>query len=206
MKYIYDIVLNFNKILYDFYEWNRTDNFVNIKKIPIIRINNKDFINILNNNIKLNNKLFETIKNKTELYENKKDNCLLIINNCNIIGLKFNEKGITTHISSLNVIDELDIIELNIKKEITFKYQILDKRKNVLATRLECQNKEKIKCEINSLNLNKDKEKIKYIYFEYFGKKEANCSKALKKLKSKIKYENFNTDLKKLFNLITNKS
>ena len=133
MKYIYDIVLNFNKILYDFYEWNRTDNFVNIKKIPIIRINNKDFINILNNNIKLNNKLFETIKNKTELYENKKDNCLLIINNCNIIGLKFNEKGITTHISSLNVIDELDIIELNIKKEITFKYQILDKRKNVLG-------------------------------------------------------------------------
>lgn len=206
MKYIYDIILNFNKVLYDFYDWNKTDNFITIKKIPIIRINNKDFINILNNNIKLSNKIFEAIKNRTEIYENKKANCLLVVNNCHVIGLKLNEKGITTQISTLNVIDELDISELNIKKDTTFKYQILDKRKNFLTTRLEFQNKEKIKSAINSLTLKKDEEKIKYIYFEYFGKKEANCSKALKKLKSTIKYENFNTDLKKVFNLITNKS
>ena len=33
MNYIYDIYLNLNKNLYDFYEWNKSDNIIHIKKI-----------------------------------------------------------------------------------------------------------------------------------------------------------------------------
>ena len=35
MNYIYDIVLNFNKEYYNFFEWNKRDNIVNVKKIPL---------------------------------------------------------------------------------------------------------------------------------------------------------------------------
>ena len=41
MNFIYDIVLNFNKDYYDFFEWNKKDSVINIKKIP-----NSGFIKI----------------------------------------------------------------------------------------------------------------------------------------------------------------
>ena len=33
MNYIYDIVLNFNSNNYEFYEWNKNDNIINIRTI-----------------------------------------------------------------------------------------------------------------------------------------------------------------------------
>ena len=193
MKYIYDIILNFNELLYDFYEWNKNDCFTHIKKIPIIKINNKDFGKILQNNIQYDKK-------------RKKKSYILITNNYNIIALEFNKMGISTNISSLNIEDELDIFEISMKKEKNFNYKILGKRKIIKTTRLEYKNKRKIVNIINNLNIKHDEEKIKYIYFEYFGRKEINCTKALKELKKTIKYENINTDLKNFFKLSANKS
>ena len=48
MNYIYDIVLNFQKNYYNFFEWNRTDNIKNIYKISIYHITDNDLINFLN--------------------------------------------------------------------------------------------------------------------------------------------------------------
>ena len=53
MNYIYDILLNFNDIYYDFYEWNISDNIEHIRKIPLFKISIKDMITIKNNYIKL---------------------------------------------------------------------------------------------------------------------------------------------------------
>ena len=38
MTYIYDILLNFNEEYYEFYDWNKEDTIVHIKKIPIYKI------------------------------------------------------------------------------------------------------------------------------------------------------------------------
>ena len=38
MNYIYDIYLNFNNQLYDFFDWNKSDKLIHIKSIPIIKI------------------------------------------------------------------------------------------------------------------------------------------------------------------------
>ena len=43
MNYIYDIVLNFNKLYYDFYEWKESDNLLNFRKIPLFKIDDKDY-------------------------------------------------------------------------------------------------------------------------------------------------------------------
>ena len=32
MNFIYDIVLNFNKNYYNFFEWNKKDNIISVKK------------------------------------------------------------------------------------------------------------------------------------------------------------------------------
>ena len=53
MNYIYDILVNFNDgdRLIEFFEWNETDLFEHIKKIPIYRISSKQMQEICNNKI-----------------------------------------------------------------------------------------------------------------------------------------------------------
>ena len=42
MNYVYDIYLNLNNVLYDFFDWDKNDKLIHIKKIPIFKIWNKD--------------------------------------------------------------------------------------------------------------------------------------------------------------------
>ena len=65
MNYIYDILLNFKEEYYDFYDWNKNDNIVHIRKIPILKIDTIDLYNIKNNKIKIELKFLEKIRNKT---------------------------------------------------------------------------------------------------------------------------------------------
>ena len=57
MNYIYDVITNFFEDYYDFFEWDKKDNFTHFKKIPIIKINNKDYNIIQTNNIKIDEEL-----------------------------------------------------------------------------------------------------------------------------------------------------
>ena len=91
MTYIYDVTLNFNEILYDFFEWNNTDNLIHVRKIPIIKVSSEDFKNILTYKIKINELLLNKIIDKTEAYGKKvkKMTSCLISDNENIIALKY---------------------------------------------------------------------------------------------------------------------
>jgi len=44
MEFIYDILLNFQEEYCDFYEWQINDKVLNIKKIPLYKIGNKDYL------------------------------------------------------------------------------------------------------------------------------------------------------------------
>ena len=39
MNYIYDIYLNLNNILFDFFDWNKNDKIIHVRKIPIFKVN-----------------------------------------------------------------------------------------------------------------------------------------------------------------------
>ena len=49
MKYVYDILLNFNEKLYEFYEWMDDDYFDYIKRIGIIKVSKDTLIDIKTN-------------------------------------------------------------------------------------------------------------------------------------------------------------
>ena len=203
MTYIYDVTLNFNEILYDFFEWNNTDNLIHVRKIPIIKVSNEDFKNILTYKIKINELLLNKIIDKTETYGKKvkKMTSCLISDNENIIALKFNSEGISTDISSIIVEEELDILEIRINNSKTFEYETISPRKFLTITRYDSTSKNYIKKEIRKLNIKKDKEKIKYLYLEYFGKYTDDESKALNELKKELK---LNNNLEDLFKLTSN--
>ena len=52
MNYIYDVVLNYNENLYEFYDWNLNDDIIHIRRIPLIKIKRKSLLEIIKTKIK----------------------------------------------------------------------------------------------------------------------------------------------------------
>ena len=157
MTYIYDVTLNFNETLYDFFEWNNSDTLTHVRKIPIFKVSNEVFIDILSNAIKVSDTILSKMKDKTDVYgkKNKSFTACLIRNEDNIIALKFNEDGVSKYISNIVVEEELDILEIKVNTTKTFEYEIIKPRKNLLTTRYDSMNKTYIEKQLNSLNVDK---------------------------------------------------
>ena len=207
MTYIYDVTLNFNEVLYDFFEWNNSDTLTHVRKIPIFKVSNEVFIDILSNVIKVSDTILSKIKGKTDVYgkKNKSFTACLIRNEDNIIALKFNDEGISKNISNIVVEEELDILEIKVNTTKIFEYEIIKQRKTLLTTRYDSMNKTYIEKQLNSLNVDNDSEKIKYLYFEYFGKYITDEKLALNKLKKEFVKNSSSNNLKEFFKLSSNK-
>ncbi len=207
MTYIYDVTLNFNEVLYDFFEWNNNDNLIHVRKIPIFKVSNENFLNMLMYEVQLSDDILKKIKDKTDSYgkKTKSFTSCLIRNEDNIISLKFDDNGISKQVSSIIIEEELDILEIRVKLTKSFEYKTLNKRKFLTSTRYDSVNRTYLQKQINSLNIDNDREKIKYLYFEYFGKYINDEKTALNKLKKEIIKDNYNNNLKDFFKLSSNK-
>ncbi len=207
MTYIYDVTLNFNEVLYDFFEWNNSDNLIHVRKIPIFKVSNDTFLNVLTYEVQLSDEILYKIKDKTDTYgkKTKSFTSCLIRNENNIIALKFDDNGISKQVSSIIIEEELDILEIRVSMTKSFEYKTLNKRKFLTSTRYDSVNRTYLQKQINSLNIDNDREKIKYLYFEYFGKYINDEKTALNKLKKEIIKDNYNNNLKDFFKLSSNK-
>ena len=70
MNYIYDILINLQRKLYDFYEWNVSDDITHVRKIPIFKIRTAQLLDLKNNKVVLNSSLLKRISNRTEIFTN----------------------------------------------------------------------------------------------------------------------------------------
>ena len=195
MNYIYDIYVNFKNVPYDFFEWNINDNIIHLKKIPVLKIDYNTFKLIYYNKIKINSKILNSIKNKTEIWKEKKkiEYSLLFCSNKDIVVLKFDKYGNSIEKSKLYIDEELEIIEAlkNLKPKY-IKIKILEKKKENLHTRLELKKDKFIKKELKKISY----DKLKYIYFECFNKHDT-------KQKMFIDLNNINQN-KKIFDKLYN--
>lgn len=184
MNYIYDIYLNLNETLYDFFDWNKNDKLLHVKKIPIIKVNEETLKDLLSNEIYINEKLLLNIYNKTEIWNiNSKINyCALFSDNNTILAIEFDNKGKSIKKSFLFVDEELEVLEVLSKlNEKLIDYKILKKDNNILKTRKQIKEEEFINNELKNM----EDSKLKYIYFECFGKLEKN-KKVIKEKLNKI--------------------
>ena len=96
MNYIYDLLLNFNEKIYDFYDWNKTDNIRHIKKIPIFKISSSKMKIIKNNKIYFDKTFLDKIYKKTEEFTIKKNRYInyacLFTDGLEVIGIKYDKK------------------------------------------------------------------------------------------------------------------
>lgn len=198
MTYVYDIILNFHKKYYNFFEWNSKDIIYHMKKIPLIRVSDKD-LNILKyNEIILDKELLLNFKNKSIMYTtNKNNNILLLISNKKeSLGLMFNEEGNLLKRSGLLFEESEEIEELSKELEITKIKYIKNKEKNITTT---SRKKEKRTTYIKKyLNNIKDNNIFKYLYYDIYNNEIDNS----KEIKNILLKENNNNLIDKLYNTI----
>lgn len=197
MNYIYDIYLNFNNILYDFFEWNRNDKLTHLKKIPVIKVDSDVFKKILSYKIKVDKIFLNKIKYKTEVWKEKNNikYCALFCTNSNILAIKFDDNGLSYQKSLLFIDEELEILDsIRELKNSKINFKILIKDKYMVKTRFKLKMEKFISNELNNIN----DDKLKYIYYECFNKKK-NKYKMISDLKS---LKNNNIQYKKLYNIL----
>ncbi len=189
MSYIYDILLNFNDCLYDFYDWNKNDNISHIKKIPILKISTKKLKEIITNNIVFDNELLEKIKDKTEEYTNHKSKkieyAFLLSDGISVIGLKITKDNLY---SKLLVDEEVDVLDVVLRlKESVVNYKILSKKENdFYKTRKENELEKKALKELNSIIKKNNVLELQYLYYDCFNEKNDNIDKIKETLYNKI--------------------
>lgn len=198
MNYIYDILLNFNDNYFDFYDWNKSDNITEVKKIPIFKITSEDMYKIKNNYVIFDNEFKSKIKNKTEYFIGrsiKLMSAFLLTDGIDVIGIKL---GNNVLYSSLQIDEELDILEeLNIDNT-NIKYDVVNKRQiDYFKTRYQIEQEKVVKNKLKDILKENNISKIKYIYYECFNKKENDIEIIKNNLKSAS-----NECLKKLDNIL----
>ncbi len=199
---VYDILLNFNKELIQFYEWEENDNIKCIRKIPLIKVNASFINDILTNKIKAEENLLKEIENKAELYDedlNEYNKIAILTDGLRAYGYSFNNN----EISSLLVDEEKEILRLAnkmIEETYLYKVEIYNYRNNELLTRKEKEIKNNLIKEFNNLYRNKKEEKLNYYYYEYFNKTPNDIENVYNSLIKSTK--NINTKHYQLYEII----
>ena len=205
MNYIYDVVLNFQKEYYDFFDWNQNDNIYHMRKIPIIKIDNNQLLDIKNNIIKFDEDTLKYFNVKAERF---KQNSITKIKHTVIIGseheaiaIKLNKERLTYLKSSLLPDEQDDVIEiLKFQKETKLNYQIIKKSKtNFFKTRFEVEHEQFIHKELDEIYRQKNIQKLNYLCLECFNTPETNINRAYKKLKKEI--SKTNDKFQKIYNI-----
>ena len=200
MNYIYDIVLNFNKDYFYFYEWNKKDSIINIKKIPLFIVSNNTFNKMKYDNVVVSSDFINLIKDRTFTYsKNKIGNGTLLSNGKEVIGVLFDDMGNLIKRSSLPIDEEEEVLE-EINDEEVFNIDIVSSRKNRHddINRIEREKKAFLNKYIKKENKITT---LKYLYYDFFEKEEENIFTIKEKLLKEIN-GNWNSKLNSFYNTV----
>ena len=201
MNFIYDIVLNFNKDYYNFFEWDKKDSIVNIKKIPLFIVSNEVFSSMKYDTVTVSKDFIDLIKEKTYTYNRHKiGNCCLLSNGKEVIGLLFNDKGILIKRSSLLLDEEEEVLD-EIYSDELFSIKILNIKKRKNNYNINRFQKEKIEFLTRYINNENNDINLKYLYYDYFEKDEVDTSIIKNSLISEIK-NNWNKKFDKFYETV----
>ena len=203
MNYIYDILINLQKKLYDFYEWNLSDDIIHIRKIPLIKVNSIDMLNIRNKQVIMNDDFLKVINNRTEVFSNHNIRIIkylcLFSNDEDVVAVEFSKDGTKVRVSKLLIDEELEVLEVSEHINVTeVVYQIKDNQIiDNFKTRKELKIYDYILKQLNKSNY----ERIKYLYFECFDKQEEDLQVIIKYIKEELK-NNWKLVYEKIYNVL----
>ena len=202
MNYIYDIVLNFTDYdnYLEFYEWDKSDSFTYIEKIPIYKINTLQMKDIMSYRIKINKDLLSKVFNKTITSNSKIEYSFLVTDMERVIALMFDEDGLLIKKSSLLIDEEDAVIEevLDAYNDVVDYSVEGNSSKISFFTRREKEIKNFLINRINYLYDNGNYDEISYLYYEILDE-DVSIDKKYKMLVNEI--EN-NNKIMNLYNIV----
>lgn len=207
MNYVFDVCLNFNKELYNFYEWNESDEVLYFLKIPVFKIEDELINDFINNDIKVDNFFLKKIYKKSQIYFKKSnklnDYSCIITSSKYCIGINLDKNGYVLGKSYLSLEEENEVIEFSkFIKYSMINYKVIRKNsiKENYLTRKEKEDILYIKKHLNNLLDNKKINELKYLYYEIFNSLEDDY----KKIKNRLENVLIISDKKreKLFEII----
>ena len=210
MKNIYDILVNFKKIPYEFYEWNKEDDVKHVKKMPSIKVSDSALYDIFYNEVKISKNFLDQIKDKTEIFFGrtvKKVKYACVIYNDDVaLSILLNDNGEIIGKSKLLFDEEEDVLKEDVPlKEID--YNVIKKTKKISGlTRRETKIVLLLSKYLDKIHEIKKNDEIKYMYFECFNTMEEDNEKAYENLKNEVLKANLNVieTLKTLIKVLKN--
>jgi len=202
MNYIYDIVLNFNRDFYEFFQWKKGDKIINVKKIPAFRVNSDNLRSLKYNIVKVNKSFLDKIYDLTLFYSKMDYKYMCLVSDTNeSVGLMFDKDGKLIKRSSL-VFDEEEEVneEVDREDEVSIEY-IENKHRDIeIIPRIEKEKRDYLFKFVNNLDIEKDDIILRYMYYDYFEKEEEDSSKIKRVIINEI--NNDFSDKNKLYNLV----
>ncbi len=189
MNYVYDILSNFNQELYDFYDWDKNDNFTHLRKVPSFRVSKEVLVDLMFKKVKIKGNLLKLIKDKTQVFTKEGvdviEYCFIVSDSVNALGVILDEDGVVYKRSKFLVSEELEINKcLKTSKIYNVEY-------NLLSSKIHYSNMTRNEEKVTNLILNElelimdSTDKIDYLYYEWFNTNKGKNK--YKKLVSSIK-------------------
>lgn len=189
MNYVYDILSNFNQELYDFYDWDKNDNFTHLRKVPSFRVSKEVLVDLMFKKVKIKGNLLKLIKDKTQVFTKEGvdviEYCFIVSDSVNALGVILDEDGVVYKKSKFLVSEELEINKcLKTSKIYNVEYNLLSSKTHYSNM---TRNEEKVtNLILSELELIMDStDKIDYLYYEWFNTNKGKNK--YKKLVSSIK-------------------
>lgn len=189
MNYVYDILSNFNQELYDFYDWDKNDNFTHLRKVPSFRVSKEVLVDLMFKKVKIKGNLLKLIKDKTQVFTKEGVDVIeygfIVSDSVNALGVILDEDGVVYKRSKFLVSEELEINKcLKTSKIYNVEYNLLSSKTHYSNM---TRNEEKVtNLILNELELIMDStDKIDYLYYEWFNTNKGKNK--YKKLVSSIK-------------------
>ena len=174
MIYIYDLTLNFNDRLYDFYDWKDSDSITHYRKIPLIKLSDKKYDKFLNNKVQVDEELLSLVRDKAQQYKGRMlktvKYAFVLTNGFDAFAVMLDDGGTSVKKSKLVIGEELEVIDLanNLKvKDVSFNIVCKDNFVNKFTRDEEVI----INGVVSKINDHKDNlELLKYLYYEWNNK------------------------------------
>lgn len=207
MKKTYDILVNYQKIAYEFYDWNKTDDVKHIKVIPTFKVSDKCLQDFYNYDLMVDRTFLDMIKDKTEIFIKgltiKESYACVLFSSYSALSFKFDKQGNVIGKSNL-LFDEADdiITTFYSLEETKINYKVTSMEKlNSFYTRYESKMVDDLVNYLKQIQKNSNDYETKYIYFECFNKEIDSSKKAYEKLFNSVNKLDFKV-IDKLKNLM----
>lgn len=195
MSYIYDVLVNFHKEVKEFYEWDKNDVILPIRRCPILKVATSCLKNLYYNEIRVEQTLLDMIENKTEIFQNKNGNyhfIAIFTDSFASICIQFDEKGEILGRSLLQMEEEEEVLDSSERmKTLEFSYDVLrEVPYNPFSTQREKKKENYIHKMFHNFEKNENFEKLKYIYYDCFEEKSENKKEMIKRFQEELNKQN----------------